>query len=86
MSWNDEELAIFKEFNGRCVRCDRKSIVLHELMPKSKSPKEWMKKDNRCPLCAECHNWAHKISCKLSAPILRKLMDDKTSRKLHGRI
>lgn len=63
--WDDEELRIFAEFHGKCVRCHRPAIVLHELDPKSKKI-NWKEKDNRISLCNDCHEWAHRIGAKNS--------------------
>lgn len=47
--------------------------VVHEIEPKSLRPKDWEAEDNRIPLCNKCHDWAHRVGTRNSAPILRQL-------------
>jgi len=72
--WSEDEISIFNQFRFRCINCDGKAIVLHELIPKSKL-KDWKRKGNRVPLCLECHEWAHKFGTRKSRPILEKQRD-----------
>lgn len=58
-------------FKGRCVRCMKPAKHVHECVPRSQG-KESLELDNRVALCLGCHNWAHSVGTKISAPILRK--------------
>lgn len=71
--WDKEEISIFEEFNYKCARSGHKAIVLHEIVPKSKRPKTWKNRDNRIPLCADCHEWAHSRGTKASRHELTEL-------------
>ena len=75
--WTEEEVAIFKLFHYKCIRCGYKAITLHEECPKSRCPKTWKDPENRDPLCAKCHNWAHRAGTRFSAPILRVLRKER---------
>ena len=59
-NWDDDEIAIFRLFNFRCLVCPRTAVVLHEIIPKSKAPKTWNRPENKVPLCAECHEEIHR--------------------------
>lgn len=72
-NWTEEELEIFVLFRFRCVRCRTRAVTLHEICPKSRCPKNWQEKENRVPVCNNCHEWAHRRGTKYSAPILRNL-------------
>ena len=52
-------LRLLKLFNYRCLICLRKAVTLHEIVPKSKRPKDWMEDENRVPVCARCHDMIH---------------------------
>lgn len=74
--WTDEEWHIFEIFHFKCIRCSAPAVTLHEIYPKSKRPKDWMRPENRVPVCHRCHQVAHRTGTKISAPIftiLRKL-------------
>jgi len=60
---------IVKLFKGRCVRCQKPYDTIHECVPRSQG-KVAMNFDNRVPICAKCHDWAHRVGTKVSAPIL----------------
>ena len=68
--WSAEELAIFEFYDYKCLNCDKPGDVLHELVPKSKAPKTWMRPSNRVVLCNICHDNAHKIGASVSRQIL----------------
>lgn len=68
-TYNEEEYNLLKLFKFRCVRCQREFDTIHECVPRSQG-KESMQIDNRVPICAECHTWAHSSGTKVSAPIL----------------
>jgi hypothetical protein len=74
--WSPEEIKICKKYNGHCVKCGKEAITLHEIVPKSRLPKAWMQIGNQIPLCLKCHAWAHRVSCKVSAPILIECRDN----------
>jgi len=72
--WSEDEIEIFKQFRFRCINCDDKAIVLHELIPKSKL-RDWKREGNRVPLCANCHEFAHKRGTKKTYKILAEQRD-----------
>jgi hypothetical protein len=74
--WSEEEIDIFKQFRFRCIGCDDKAIVLHELIPKSKL-KDWKREGNRVPLCNVCHEVSHMAGTKNSRIWLAKQRDRK---------
>lgn len=57
--WSKDETKIFEDFRNKCIRCRKPAKVLHEIIPKSRNPKNWDEPTNRVPLCVECHNWVH---------------------------
>ena len=63
---------ILEMFHSRCVMCGRFTDVIHEIIPRS-SGKIAMNIENRVPLCAEHHDWAHREGTKVSIPILQKV-------------
>ena len=75
-NWTEDEIEIFKQFRFLCVNCDKKAIVLHELIPKSKL-RDWKRPGNRIPLCNGCHDWAHKFGTRHSRPFLAEQRDRK---------
>ena len=81
--WSDEELEIFDLFYGRCIKCGKPAVVIHEDVPKSRRPKTWMERDNRSPLCVSCHNWAHYRGTSYSSKMLKQgkkeILDAKTN-------
>jgi len=55
-----------------CVNCwINHASCIHELIPRSKRPKDWHDIDNRVPLCAACHHNAHQVGTANSAPTIR---------------
>lgn len=73
--WTDEEWHIFEQFNFKCVRCLQSAVTLHEIRPKSLNPKSWNTSDNKVPICAKCHNWAHERGTNHSAEMLITLRE-----------
>jgi len=67
--WTSEELSLLDQFNHRCVKCQRLCDTIHECVPRSHG-KDSMLIANRVPICASCHDWAHRVGTKVSAPIL----------------
>lgn len=59
---------ILQIFGGRCVRCGRRTVIVHEIVPKSHG-KEYLAAENRIPVCSDCHEWAHS-NTEVSIPIL----------------
>ena len=60
---------ILQIFGGRCIRCGKRTVVVHEIVPKSHG-KEYLAAENRVPLCNECHIvWSHG-NTTISIPIL----------------
>lgn len=35
------------------------AVAVHEIEYRSRRPSDWWVFENRIPLCAECHQWAH---------------------------
>lgn len=66
-----QDIKIVKLFKGRCVRCQRPYNTIHECVPRSQG-KAAMEEDNRVPICDKCHDWAHRVGTRVSAPILLK--------------
>ena len=52
---DDKILHIFK---GRCVVCGRKTVVVHEIVPRSHGESS-LAAENRVPLCGIDHDLAH---------------------------
>jgi len=84
--WSEEELEIFDEYGGKCVKCGKPADVIHEDVPKSKRPKTWMEKGNRSPLCVSCHNWAHYKGTAYSSKILKECKKRYHDNTFHRRI
>ena len=80
-NWKSSEIEIFELFNYRCARCPAPAVTLHEIVPKSKRPKDWDDPLNRIPLCMFCHMWAHNRGTKFSAQILTVLRLEKEKLK-----
>ena len=60
-----------------CVNCwSELATAVHELEPRSKRPNTWHFIENRVPLCTTCHEWAHSVGTKQSAPVIRKKRDE----------
>ena len=64
---------IMDMFHHKCVRCGRPAVNIHEIIPRSRLPKEWVLPENRVAVCAECHAWAHSRGAASSADELREL-------------
>ena len=62
---------ILKLYRYKCIRDRRPTEVLHEIKPRSLGGK--VSFDNSVPLCAECHEWAHRVGTNESAPILEMI-------------
>lgn len=52
---DDKILFIFK---GRCVVCGRKTVVVHEIVPRSHGESS-LAAENRVPVCGQHHDIAH---------------------------
>lgn len=66
---------VLDHFGNRCVRCRSVAVVVHEIVPRSRRPRDWWLLENRVALCAVCHDWAHSRGAKSSAEELRRLRD-----------
>ena len=65
---------ILELFHGKCVRCRRPAVHVHEIQPKSLLPGDrWKVWTNRVSLCFRCHEWAHLNGTNHSAPDLERL-------------
>jgi len=62
--WDEVEQIIWKEHNFCCILCGKSGDVLHEIIPKSKAPKNWMNPENRVVLCSSCHREVHSFGSK----------------------
>jgi 5-methylcytosine-specific restriction endonuclease McrA len=51
------------------VRCNARAVTIHEIIPRSHG-NGTMELDNRIPICATCHEWAHSVGTKTSIPVL----------------
>lgn len=67
--YSKEEKELLEKFKHRCVKCQRNFDTIHECKPRSQG-KESMELSNRVPICKICHDWAHRVGTKVSAPIL----------------
>jgi 5-methylcytosine-specific restriction endonuclease McrA len=47
---------IWSMYGGICCLCLGKAASVHEILPRSSIPNDWMAVDNRVLLCASCHN------------------------------
>jgi 5-methylcytosine-specific restriction endonuclease McrA len=57
--WKDEEYnTILKMFHGRCIRCEKYAVCVHEIVFKAEGKKSH-DINNRIPLCSDCHDWVH---------------------------
>lgn len=65
-----DDLEIYRLFHGRCVHCGEKAGAIHEIEPRSVCF-DAMDRDNRVPLCRNCHDWAHLVGVRKSIPILQ---------------
>lgn len=71
----EDEQKIYGMFHGRCVRCNSKAVTIHEIIPRSHG-NGTMDIENRVPVCADCHSWAHDVGTKNSIPILQQYRKD----------
>lgn len=54
-----ENNLLYKLFRGRCPKCKRWAVTIHELEPRSRG-KDSMRRNNRTPIDAECHEEFHR--------------------------
>lgn len=57
--WDEVELEMWEEQGYRCVVCGKEADTIHEIVPRSKDPKGWSKKENRVLVCIFCHERIH---------------------------
>ena len=62
----------FELFRGKCVKCRRPAICMHEIVPRSKDP-NWCKIEKVVILCHNCHLWAHERGANNSEEELQEL-------------
>ena len=62
----------FELFRGKCVKCRRPAICMHEIVPRSKDL-NWCKIEKVVILCHNCHLWAHERGANNSEKELREL-------------
>jgi len=66
---------VMEIFRHKCVRCGRKAVTVHEIIPRSRLPKKWVLPENRVAICAECHYEVHRYGAASSAEELRELRE-----------
>ena len=57
MIGKDREL-LFRIFKGRCPKCRKIAVTIHELIPRSRGISS-MVLTNRTPICFDCHDEFH---------------------------
>ena len=62
---------VWTALGGLCVLCFAPAAHIHEIVPKSKSPTDWMDSENRVTLCASCHEKIHTEGPLLYETVLR---------------
>lgn len=75
--WDSVERDILDLYKSKCALCSKKAVTIHEIVPKSRRPTTWMAKDNRVPVCAECHNRIHNEGTRKYEKRLKKIHDAK---------
>lgn len=81
--WTQEELQIFEGFDNRCVLCwINLAVTLHEIIPKSKD-KDWMRPENRVPVCAKCHDQIHRFGALNFAELLLGRLELRNGKNYH---
>lgn len=73
---SESDREIWDLFDGRCVKCGNLAVTIHEIVPRSLAPKTWKNPENRVPLCATCHDWAHRNGTAKSRDILTQKRKD----------
>ena len=48
-------------YRHKCARCQARTDIVHEIVPKSKRPADWWQLDNLILLCQSCHEWSHEL-------------------------
>jgi transposase-like protein len=59
MFQKSDDLLLYEIFKGRCPKCRRVAVTIHELAPRSRGAGS-MLFTNRTPICAECHDTFHR--------------------------
>lgn len=72
-SFDLDEFSVLVLYKFRCIRCNKTASTIHEKIPKSLAPHTWRTMKNRVLLCAECHDWAHKVGTRTSEEELTEL-------------
>ena len=62
----------FVLFRGKCIKCRRPAVCMHEIVPRSKDP-NWCKIEKVVILCHKCHLWAHERGASSSDQELQEL-------------
>lgn len=66
----DKELMAM--FNGRCaIHLSHPAVAVHEIVPRSKRPKNWWDPSNRIPICHHSHYIIHKVGTQNRSAFLR---------------
>lgn len=73
--WEEDELSIIEFYKGRCIRCPKPFVTLHEIVPRSKLPTSWKREGNRIPVCYNCHEFAHSRGTRNSKEEFIQLRD-----------
>lgn len=59
-------------YGERCVRCNKPSRVVHEVVPRSLRPFDFYALENMVVLCAKCHFWVEELGHSTRAEALRE--------------
>jgi len=66
---------VWDNFAGRCIRCMRPAVCIHEIIPRSKLT-DWDVEDNQVTLCNACHVIIHTDGALNHVDELRQLAYD----------
>ena len=67
----EDNLKIAEIYKNKCIVCRKPFNHVHEIEPKSKT-RNWMRIENRVPLCVNHHWLAHKEGTGRSALMLKQ--------------
>jgi len=57
--WDELDQIIWKEHDNKCIVCGSSGDTIHEIVPKSKNPRNWTNPKNRVVVCHMCHRKIH---------------------------
>lgn len=67
----------FELFNYRCAICYYPAVTIHEIVPRSRRPKDWWDIDNMISVCAKCHEKIHSHGATVSMVELAALRKER---------